>query len=167
MNKKLKKYVLTAMLAALTMIATGMLPKIPVPATGGYVHLGDTVIIVASMLFGPWVGALSAAIGSALADLIAGYAQYIIPTFIIKGLMGFVVGKLSFGNHSKLGVKQLCGLLFGGIIMVGGYYIFEIIMTSSVIVPLEAVPFNIMQYAVGTVLGLILYFALKDRINKI
>jgi uncharacterized membrane protein len=45
----------------------------------------------AASILGPFA-AISAAIGSALADLIVGYSLYMPATFLIKGLMGLISG---------------------------------------------------------------------------
>lgn len=46
-------------------------PKVPVGSVG-YVHLGDAAIYAAAFLFGPVVGLFAAAVGTTLADLVAG-----------------------------------------------------------------------------------------------
>ena len=61
---------------------------------------------------------------SALSDLIAGYAQYIIPTFIIKGLMGLAAGAYLRKATVTVPQKILIGVI-AEIIMVAGYFIFE------------------------------------------
>lgn len=62
--------VLTAALAAMACAAT-MVVRIPTP-TGGYVNLGDAVVLLGAYLLGPGWGAAAAGIGSALADLLGG-----------------------------------------------------------------------------------------------
>ena len=90
MEKKInvKQLTLCGVLAALVFVLT-YFPKVPVPVTGGYVHLGDGAIFLAALLLGP-LGIPAAAIGSGLADLIGGYMLYVIPTVIIKGLVALV-----------------------------------------------------------------------------
>ena len=74
---------LTAMFAALIIVTTAYL-KIPAPL--GYVHIGDSMVyLAASILPGPF-GFIAAALGGALADLLAGYPQWAFPTAIIKAL---------------------------------------------------------------------------------
>ncbi|MBO5489614.1 MAG: ECF transporter S component, partial [Eubacterium sp.] len=80
----IQKIALTALFAALTCVAT-MVIRIPVPATGGYLNLGDGFVILCGILLGPAYGFLAAGIGSGLADLLAGYTQYVPGTFLIKG----------------------------------------------------------------------------------
>lgn len=86
-----KCLVYTALMTALVFVATFTI-KVPVPFTNGYIHPGDSMVFLAGLLLGPFYGAFAAGIGSALADLIAGYTFWMIPTLLIKGLMGFVVG---------------------------------------------------------------------------
>ena len=64
-----------ALLIALTTAAT-MAVRIPVPGTGGYINMGDSVVYVAALLFGPVSGLAAGGIGSALADFLGGYGQY-------------------------------------------------------------------------------------------
>ena len=67
----LRKMVLTALFAALTCVAT-MLIQIQMPATQGYVNIGDCFVLLGAWVLGPWFGAFAGGVGSALADLLAG-----------------------------------------------------------------------------------------------
>ena len=86
---KIKRLTLGGVMAALVFVMT-YFPKVPVPVTGGYIHLGDGAIFLAGMLLGP-LAVASAAIGSALSDLVGGYVPYVLPTLVIKGLMALLV----------------------------------------------------------------------------
>ena len=66
-----QKLTLCGVMAALVFVMT-YFPKIPVPVTGGYVHLGDGAIFLSVLLLGP-LGIPAAAVGSMLSDLIGGY----------------------------------------------------------------------------------------------
>ena len=90
-----KPFVRVAMLTALACVLT-IVPKVPIG--GGYVHFGDCIIYVAAMILGPIPGAVVGAIGHSLADFISGYPIFCIPTFIIKGIMGFAIGKIVYGH---------------------------------------------------------------------
>lgn len=83
-----QKLTLCGVMAALVFVMT-YFPKIPVPVTGGYVHLGDGAIFLSVLLLGP-LGIPAAAVGSMLSDLIGGYMVYVLPTFLIKGLVALV-----------------------------------------------------------------------------
>ena len=88
---------LTAVMAAITCIAT-MVIQIPIPL--GYAHLGDAFILLTVLFIGRKSGIWAGGIGSALADLLTGYAYWAIPTFIIKSLMAYFVGKIAYKDDA-------------------------------------------------------------------
>ena len=77
--KNPKTLVIAALMAALTCMAT-MIIQLPTP-TFGYIHLGDTFVILCGIILGPVIGGLAAGIGSMMADILSSYAIYAIPTF--------------------------------------------------------------------------------------
>lgn len=102
---KTKDVVVTGIMVALVFVLTFAI-KVPVPFTRGYVHLGDSIIFIAAILFGWKVGALAGGLGAALADLVGGYAYWIIPTLIIKSVMGAMVGLVSDSYRGKYSPKK-------------------------------------------------------------
>lgn len=76
-----QKLTLCGVMAALVFVMT-YFPKIPVPVTGGYVHLGDGAIFLSVLLLGP-LGIPAAAVGSMLSDLIGGYMVYVLLSFLL------------------------------------------------------------------------------------
>lgn len=119
-----KDFVRIGMLTALACILT-MIPQIPT-GTGGYVHFGDSIIYVTAAFLGPVAGAFVGAIGHSLADLISGYVIFSAATFIIKGIMGFTIGKILYGNFktSRFIIAAAASLF----IVTFGYFIAEIPM---------------------------------------
>ncbi len=146
-NTNTRKLALGGMLTAMVLLLTSLI-KVPVPATGGYVHLGDGVIFLAALLLGPYAG-LIGAIGSALADLIGGYFIYTFPTFVIKGTMGFLSGKLLRKNSLA---RNLLVFVFAEIIMVAGYFLFEGFLYGWPIALVAVVP-NMIQGLFGIIIG--------------
>ena len=149
-RKKIKRLVLGGLMAAIVAVMTALI-KLPVPATGGYVHLGDGAIYLAACLMGPWA-AVPAAIGSALADILGGYVVYAIPTGMIKGAMGWIAGRLIAERKTARNalVFVLCEL-----VMVIGYFAFEWAMYGAG-AAIGAVLPNIMQGAAGVIIGLLM-----------
>lgn len=88
---------LTGVMAALVCIMT-MVIQIPIPL--GYAHLGDAFILLAVLFAGRRTGIWAGGIGSALADLLTGYAYWAIPTFVIKALMAYFVGKIAYQDDT-------------------------------------------------------------------
>lgn len=77
-----KKLVVAALLASFACVAT-MIIQIP-NGIGGYFNLGDCIVLLSGWLLGPVYGALAAGVGSALADLFAGYIVYAPITFEVQ-----------------------------------------------------------------------------------
>ncbi len=98
--KHTKRLVLTGLMTALVFLLTFTV-KVPIPFTSGYIHLGDSMIFLAVLALGPVYGAFAAGVGSMLADLISGYAQYALPTLIIKSLMALLMGLVLSGKSKK------------------------------------------------------------------
>lgn len=75
-----------------------------ISATGGYFNLGESMVYLSALLFGPYVGAFSGGVGSALADVATGFGAFAPGTLVIKGAEGFIVGSLS--QRVKLGMSK-------------------------------------------------------------
>ncbi len=151
MNKQLKEFTLTGLAAALVFVTT-MYIKVP-NSLGGYFNLGESMIMLFCSVLNPFHAFVVGGIGSALADVIGGYAQYAIPTLIIKGVEGVVISIL----FAKFGPKiKWTAYAMAIIIMVGGYFVTEWIMYGSAIVSLSAAPANIVQGVAGAVIALVL-----------
>lgn len=143
---KTKNLVKAAMLGALCLVATAVI-KLPSPL-GGYINLGDCIVLLSGFMLSPLYGFLAAGIGSALADIFLGYALYAPVTFLIKGLMALLV--------SKMGKKRILGGVLAEILMVSGYYVFEGFLYGFG-ASLINIPANAVQGTAGLILGLLLY----------
>ena len=67
---KTKELCIHGLMIALVTVCT-MVFQIPVSATQGYVHLGDSMILLVGVFFGARYGMVAGGIGSALADVLA------------------------------------------------------------------------------------------------
>ncbi|MBE3591659.1 MAG: ECF transporter S component [Thermoanaerobacter sp.] len=151
-QNNVKKIVYGAFMMALVTIGT-MVIQIPTPATKGYINVGDSFIFLSSALFGPAMGFVTGGIGSALADLLSGYAYWSPWTFIIKGIEGLIVG-LMYKKYTKEYLKVV-SLIIGALWMVLGYYIAGGIMYGFK-ASLVDVPSNLVQGFASTIIGYIL-----------
>ena len=150
-----RNIVVSALLAALVCVAT-MLIKVPSPLKG-YLNLGDGIVLLCGWLLSPVYGFLAAGIGSALADLFAGYVIYVPATFVIKGLMALVAyyGFRLLGKRiGNIPAMVLAGVL-AEIIMVLGYYVFEGFLYGFA-ESLVNIPANAVQGVAGIILGTVL-----------
>lgn len=91
-NDALYKLVITAIFSALACVGTFI--NIPMPS-GGMVHLGNFVMVLAAVLCGGLVGGLSGSIGMGLCDIFLGYPpSTYLRSFVLKFIIGFAVGYL-------------------------------------------------------------------------
>jgi energy-coupling factor transport system substrate-specific component len=136
--------VMTAVTCALTLVV-----KIPVPATGGYIHLGDAAANFAALAFGPWLGFLIAGGGMAIADLLAGWTIYAPGTLVIHGLQAVVVG---YVGRSRKPWAMLLGAIAGSVVVVVGYFLYQaFVLQMGALTAAAEIPFNLLQVAVGLV----------------
>ncbi|TZE81827.1 ECF transporter S component [Calorimonas adulescens] len=150
MKKDLRFWVYGALMVALVTVGT-MVIKIPTPATQGYVNVGDGFIILSGFLFGPTVGFIAGGIGSALADILSGYAVWAPWTLVIKGLMGVIVGLLAaFARKSVL--NKVLSFAVSEAWMVLGYYLASSIMFGFA-AAITDVTSNIIQGVAGVIVG--------------
>ncbi len=157
MNSNLKKIVMTALFAALACVAT-MSIRIPTPGTGGYIHPGDAIVILAGVILGPVYGLLAGGIGSAMADLLGGYFVYVPITFAIKGLIALFAG-LVYQKIAKDSKSRYIAVLLGGVIdivlVAGGYFICEYFLYGASAA--ASIPANIIQGVGGLIISFVLY----------
>lgn len=158
-KEQIIKLCVTGMFTALICVAT-MIIQIPAPLVG-VLNLGDCFILIAAWILGPWYGFAAGGIGSALADLLTGYAQYIPATLIIKGLMAVAAALLVHAFIKKCSKPRLPNFVVSGLaaemIMVAGYYFFEAAFLQYGWIPtLVNIPSNCVQGAFGLVLGVVL-----------
>ncbi|WFD11564.1 ECF transporter S component [Tepidibacter hydrothermalis] len=167
-NTKLSNLVLMGLMTSMVCIGT-MLIQIPVPATNGFINIGDSIIFITSALFGPVAGMVAGGIGSALADLLSGYAHWALFTLIIKGLEGLVVGILVKKYKNKFILSA--SMIIGSVVMVVGYYIGGGILKGSFIVSLESIPWNVVQGVSSTIIGVLVSSAIMKtnymKVNKV
>jgi len=157
-QKTALRIALVAVLTAVVVVFT-LIVRVPTPLKG-YISLCDVVIYFAAYLFGPWAAALAGGLGTGLADLIGGYAQWAPLSFIIHGAQGLLVALIALapvsggvrGDASI--IKLVLGGLLGVIVMAGGYYIAGGILYGFEPALVE-VPLNLLQSGVGMVLGIL------------
>ncbi len=94
-NFNVRRLTYGGLMTALVFATTAIVPQIPIPFSEGYIHTGDSMIFVTSILLGWRYGVFAGGVGSAMADLFLGYAHWALPTLIIKGIMGAIVGLMA------------------------------------------------------------------------
>lgn len=168
--EKLIKLVAAAVFTAVICVATFAV-QIPMPATGGYVNLGDCFVLTAGLFLGTVYGAIAAGLGSALADVLAGYVQYAPATFVIKAFMAVAVfvtykalRKALKGRFSA--VAKLVGAVSAEAVMVLGYFAYEAVILKYGIAAAGSILGNVMQGVVGTVAAVAFTTAFEKAAGK-
>ena len=142
-----KKLIYAALFAALCCVIT-MYPKFP--TLFGYIHAGDALVLLGAYVLGPLWGALAAALGSSLADLMAGYVQYFPGTFVTKAVMSLIAGALllKFGEKRPVLTTVLAGLA-AECVMILGYFAYEGLLLGYGWGAAGSIPTNIVQGIFG------------------
>lgn len=163
MKENTAKYVtVNALAIALVCIAT-MAIQIPIPL--GYMHLGNTCILLVAVLFGQTTGLLAGGIGSALADLLTGYTQWVLPTLIIKSIMGFAIGAIAHRKGTRfhmVNIRTFLGSAAGIVIMIFGYFAAGAIMNGSIYTGWTQVP----GLTLEGIIGMVVFYAIGLVLEK-
>lgn len=175
-STKTLSVVQVALMAALTYIATAVIP-IPI-GNNGVLHIGDSLLFVSVILLGKKKGAIAAAIGMACFDLFSAYYVWAPFTLLIKWTMAYIAGAIAF-RKDKNGedvLNNLAGFIVGGIVMVILYFIAGGVLNFYVAglpslkvaygVALSHVPFNILQVIAGIVIAIPLSIPLKKHLGR-
>ena len=125
-----RKLSIMGLLIALTCVAT-MIIRIPIPATNGYINVGDSIILISAVIFGNPFGVVAGGIGSALADLLSGYVNYAPVTLVVKGIEGLVVALIAGRGAGFFTVRKIGASVVGVAWMVLGYFIAEVFMYGA------------------------------------
>ena len=161
---KTKKLILMALFTALCFLGTWMHIPVPIGGATSMVHLGTTVIFIIAILIGK-EAAIPAGLGCALFDLLSpGYAVWAIPTLIVKGLTGYVVGKIAFskGYEGKNQIVNIIGFIAGGIVSLLGYFAFNWIIFKG----WQGAVASLLTSSVTTAIGLVIAIPLALAVKK-
>ena len=162
-DSKIRKLVLAALMAALCTIMT-MVIQVPSPMQG-YVNLGDCAVLMSAWVLGPLYGGAAAGIGSALADLLSGYAHYVPGTFAIKLVMAVALIVRAATKKGLSASSVLLGQIVGGVvaevIMVLGYFAYASLWLGKGLAAAASIPGNIVQGVFGLVAATVVYTVLS------
>ncbi len=155
--KKSKKYTTvwlctTAMFMALNVVMSSF--GVPVP--GGHLYMNDIIICTAAILLDPLAALMVGGVGSFLGDLLF----YPTPMFVSLGTHGLQAIIISVFSHYILKKHPVLssgiGVAVGAVIMVTGYSLGRAFLYSTPEYALLKLPYQILQAAVGAVVGMLL-----------
>ena len=148
---------ISAVLIAVTAVFT-LLVRVPIPATQGYFNFSDVAVYFTAFTFGPWVGLVAGGIGTALADVVGGWAQFAPLTLVAHGLEGLLAGLLGRGKSLP---GQILAWLVGAFAMIAIYFLGEYFLFGYGPAAWPEVPVNILQNVVGGLVGIPLCHAVR------
>ena len=156
------------LLIALVFISTRFINiRLPLASTGGLVHLGNTMLFISAIVFGNKKGAVAGAFGMGLFDLLSEWAIWTPFTFVVRGVMGYIIGSIAWSSDKKGNnmITNIIGIAVSGIWMIFGYYVTEIILYGNHAKALLSIPGNITQILIGIVIGVPVAKILKKYIK--
>lgn len=156
-------FVSLGIFTSLVIIMT-LMARIPMPQIKGYINLGDSMILLGTLFFGGPFGFLIGSFGSALADIIGGFPNFAIFTFVIKGVEALVFWVLIKGARKRTLPRLITAASFATIWMIGGYFWVEFFMFGPVAAYVE-IPGNIMQALGSVAISVSLYKILAPKIR--
>lgn len=139
-----------------------------IPSHTGYTHVGDGFIYLAACLL-PLPYAIFTGVGGALlSDCLTGYAIWAPGSVIIKAAT-----VIFFSSRQKkiISTRNLLALIPAWIICIGGYYLYEALITGNFTVPVTGIPGYITQSVLSGILFVVCGVSLdrlhiKQLINK-
>mgnify|MGYP001238735398 CR=1 FL=1 len=159
-NKKLRLLVYTAFFMALTAVTTAV---VKIPSGKGYIHVGDAINYLGSVILPFPFGIASGAVGGALSDAMLGYYAYVIPTLIIKAFNSSMFYILKAQGKKIISIRSIIALILTSFVTVIGYYFVGVILYGGFKAQLIAtVPDNAIQ-ALGSALIFIILGIAFDK----
>ena len=155
----------TAMFMALNVAMSSF--GVPVP--GGHLYMNDIIICTAAIILDPFAAFMVGGVGAFLGDLFF-YPLPMFVSLVTHGLQAVVISV--FSHHVMKDHPMLAsgiGVAVGAVIMVVGYSLGRAFIYSTSEYALIKLPYQILQAAVGAVVGMILCWkcGIKDMYLKI
>ncbi len=155
-QKKMKNMCLAGILTAIVFVVTAYLH---IPSHTGYTHVGDGFIYLAACLLPLPYALFVGAGGALLADCLTGYAMWAPGSVVIK-----MLAVLCFSGKSQkiLTGRNLAALVPAAVCCIGGYYLYEALLTGNFVSPLAGIP----GYVTQSVLSSLLFVVLGGVLDK-
>lgn len=173
-----KRIVLTALMAALTVVGSGLRIKLPSAVLGtNAFHLGNIFCALSGILLGPGLGGLAAGLGSAIYDMFD--PMYIAEcwlTFLMKGAYGLVTGLIVWsGKNRESYVKTTLATVAGAVTYallylvknyLKGIFVKGLVPMAAAIAVLDKVPSTVFNAVVAILFAPILANAIRAGLKK-
>lgn len=156
---------ITAMFMALNVVMSSF--GVPVP--GGHLYMNDIIICTAAIILDPFAAFMVGGVGAFLGDLFF-YPLPMFVSLVTHGLQAVVISTFShyvMKDHPVL--ASGIGVTVGAVIMVVGYSLGRAFIYSTPEYALLKLPYQILQAAVGAVVGMLLCWkcGINNLYNKV
>ncbi len=144
----------TAVFMALNIVMSSF--GVPVP--GGHLYMNDIIICTAAIIMDPFAAFMVGGVGAFIGDLLF-YPTPMFVSLATHGLQAVVISLISrhmLKKHPKLAAG--IGVTVGAVIMVVGYSLGRAFIYSTPEYAIMKLPYQILQAAVGAVVGMLLTF---------
>ena len=132
-----------------------------VPVPGGHLYMNDIIICTAAIILDPFAAFMVGGVGAFLGDLFF----YPLPMFVSLVTHGLQAVVISLFSHYVLKKHPVLssgiGVTLGAIIMVIGYSLGRAFIYSTPEYAILKMPYQILQAAVGAVMGVVLCYPCK------
>ena len=163
-NEKIKLTCFAGIFTAIVFVFTAYLH---IPSHTGYTHVGDAFIYLAACLLPLPYAMFVGAGGALLADCLTGFAIWAPGSVIIK-----TAAVVFFSRKGKkiISLRNILALLPAWALCIGGYYLYEALITGNFVSPAVGIPGYITQSALSTILFVIAGLAMdkldiKSKLN--
>lgn len=157
-NERIKLMCLAGVFTAVVFVFTAYLH---IPSHTGYTHVGDGFIYLAACLLPLPYAMFIGAGGALLADCLTGFAIWAPGSVIIK-----TVAALFFSRKSVKIItwRNMLALIPAWVLCIGGYYLYEALITGNFVSPLAGIPGYITQSLLSSILFVAVGLAM-DKLN--
>lgn len=149
-----------AVVAVLTAVVVVFTLVVRIPTTKGYLNLCDVAICFIAFTFGPISAFIAAGLGTAIADLVSGYAQWAPISFVVHGVEGLLIALIVSKKPLTI-IRTFFAAIVCILTVSLGYFVLSALFISTPAVAAAEIPPNMIQAGVGVVFGLALSKAVK------
>ena len=145
-DQKIRLMCIAGIFTAIVFVFTAYLH---IPSHTGYTHVGDGFIYLAACMLPLPYAMFVGAGGALLADCLTSYAIWAPGSIIIK-----TVAVLFFSRKSAriISIRNLLALIPAWAVCIGGYYLYEALITGNFVAPLSGIPGYITQSVLSSIL---------------
>ena len=173
-----KRLVLTALMAALTIVGSALRVQLPVSIGGNTAfHLGNIFCALSGLMLGPWLGGLAAGLGSFLFDIMSPYVDECWITFLTKGAYGLVAGLIAWQGSKNWGYRKallatLAAAITYAVLYLAKTYFYKglflggLTADAAMLSVVAKLPATIFNAAVAVIFAPVLGIAIRKALDK-